>query len=100
MAEYMESHIGETYLAKITGLTNFGMFVALDNMVEGLVHINTLEDDFYSYIPELFAIIGQRTKKRYRLGAKVKVKCVSSNKESQTIDFVLMDGDKRGNKKS
>ena len=100
MAEYMEDHIGEVYTAHITGLTNFGMFVGLDNLIEGLVHINTLEDDFYSYIPEMYAIIGQRTKKRYRLGDKVKVKCISASKASKTIDFVLLDGDKRGNKKS
>lgn len=100
MAEYMENHIGETYTGTITTLTNYGMFVALDNMVEGLVHINTLEDDYYSYVPELFSIIGQRTKKRYRLGSKVKVKCIGASKASKTIDFVLLDGDKRGNQKS
>lgn len=100
MAEYMENHIGEVFVGNITGLTNFGMFVGLDNLVEGLVHINTLEDDYYSYIPEAFSLIGQRTKKRYRLGDKVKVKCVSASKAAKTIDFVLLDGDKRGNKKS
>jgi len=100
MAEYMENHIGETYVGTISGLTNFGMFVALDNLVEGLVHINTLEGDFYSYVPEMYALVGQRTKKMYRLGAKVKVKCIAASKVSKTVDFVLLDGDKRGNKKS
>jgi ribonuclease R len=64
------------------------------------VHINTLEDDYYSYIPEAFSLIGQRTKKRYRLGDKIKVKCISASKVAKTIDFVVLDGDKRGNKKS
>lgn len=100
MAEYMEAHVGEVFEGTITTLTTYGMFVALDNLVEGLVHINTLEDDYYSYIPELFAIIGQRTKKTYRLGSKVKVKCIGASKASKTIDFVLLDGDKRGNQKS
>ena len=98
MAEYMEDHIGETFKGRITTLTNFGMFVALDNLVEGLVHINTLEGDYYNYVPELFSIIGQNTKKRYRLGDEVKVKCIGASKAAKTIDFVIEDGDKHGNK--
>ena len=100
MAEYMSSHIGETFIGTVTTITTFGMFIQLNNLIEGLVHINTLEGDYYSYIPEIYAIIGQRTKKRYRLGDKLKVKCVAANKETKQIDFVLLDGDKRGNKKS
>lgn len=99
MAEYMENHIGKVYTGTISSVTNFGMFVALDNMIEGLVHINTLDQDYFSYIPELMALVGQRTKIRYRLGDKIKVKLVSANKEARTIDFVVLDGDSRGNKK-
>jgi ribonuclease R len=99
MAEYMESHIGEVYEGYISTVTNFGMFVVLDNLIEGLIHINTLEGDFYSYVPELMAIVGQQTKKRFRLGDKIKIKVVAASKESKTIDFVALDGDKRGNKK-
>lgn len=99
MAEYMESHIGEVYEGRITTVTNFGMFVALDNLIEGLVHVNTLEDDFYTYVPDLMSIVGQETKKRYRLGDRVKIKVIAASKEARTIDFVLLDGDKRGNKK-
>lgn len=99
MAEYMEKHIGEQYLGIICGITSFGMFVKLDNLVEGLVHINTLEGDYFNYVPELFSMIGQNTKKTYRLGDKVKIKVVKANKEAKAIDFVLLDGDKRGNKK-
>ena len=100
MAEYMENHIGEVYTGTITTITNFGMFVALDNLVEGLVHINSLEDDYYTYVPELFSLIGQNTKKRYRLGTKVKVKCIGASKVTKTIDFALINGDQNGNKKS
>ena len=99
MAEYMESHIGEVYKGIITTVTNFGLFVMLDNLIEGLVHINTLEGDFYTYLPDLMSIVGQETKKRYRIGDTVKIKVVSASKEARTIDFVLLDGDKRGNKK-
>ena len=100
MAEYMEDHIGETFIGTITTITNFGMFIALDNLVEGLVHINSLDDDYYNYVPELFALVGTQTKKRYRLGEKVKVKCIGASKISKTIDFALINGDENGNKKS
>ena len=99
MAEFMENHIGEVFEGTISTVTNFGMFVSLSNLIEGLIHINTLEGDYYSYVPELFSIVGQNTKVRYRLGDKVKVKCIGASKAAATIDFVLLEGDKRGNKK-
>ncbi len=100
MAEYMESHIGETFIGTISTITNFGMFVQLDNLIEGLVHINTLEGDYFTYIPEMFSLVGQNTKKRYRLGEKVKVKCIGASKQTKTIDFILQGGEKDGNQKS
>lgn len=98
-AEYMESHIGEIFEGQISGVTSFGMFVELPNMIEGLVHTNTLEGDYFNYIPELFALVGQNTKKTYRLGDKVRVKCIAASKEAKTIDFILLDGDKKKNEK-
>ena len=99
MAEYMEEHIGEIYEGYISGVTNFGFFVELPNMIEGLVHINTLEGDYYNYLPELMALIGERHKKIYRLGSKVRVKVVGASKESKTIDFILLEDDQNGNQK-
>ena len=99
MAEYMENHIGETYEGIISTVTNFGLFISLPNMIEGLVHTSTLEGDYFNYVPELFALIGNNTKKMYRLGDKVRVKCVAASKENRTIDFIILDGDKNGNKK-
>ncbi len=99
MAEYMETKIGEIFEGVISGVNSFGIFVILDNLVEGLVHINTMENDYFTYVPECFSLIGHETKKRYRLGDKVKIKVVAASKEAKTIDFVLIDGDKRGNKK-
>ena len=93
MAEYMESHIGEEFEGIITGVENFGFFVELDNMVEGLVHVNSLKGDYYNYVEELLCLIGQNTKKRYTMGDSVKVKCVGASKEARTIDFELV-GDK------
>ena len=99
MAEYMENHIGEVYEGIISTVTNFGLFISLPNMIEGLVHTSTLEGDYFNYVTELFALIGNNTKKMYRLGDKVRVKCVAASKENRTIDFIILDGDKNGNKK-
>lgn len=90
MAEYMESHIGEVYDGMISTVTNFGFFVELPNLVEGLVHVSTLKGDFFTYIPEKLALIGNSTKKQYRIGDMVKVKVVSASKESAMIDFEIM----------
>ncbi len=98
MAEYMEEHIGEEYEGTIDTITNFGFFVQLPNLVEGLVHVQTLKGDYYNYIPELLAMIGKNTKKMYRLGDKVKVKCIGASKETSMIDFELVKVDENGDK--
>ena len=90
MAEYMEGHIGEEFVGIISGVENFGMFVELDNMVEGLVHVNSLKGDYYNYVEELLCLIGQNTKKRYTIGDKVLVKVVGASKEARTIDFEIV----------
>ena len=99
MAEYMEDHIGEEYEGMIDTITNFGFFVELPNLVEGLVHVQTLKGDYFTYVPEILAMIGKSTKKMYRLGDKVKVKCVAASKEASMVDFELVgekeDGDKK-----
>ena len=97
-AEYMESHVGEIHSGIISGVTNFGFFVELPNTVEGLVHINSLIGDYYAYVPDLMAIIGQNTKKTYRLGSKITIKVIGASKEAQTIDFEIYGGAKNGNK--
>ena len=99
MAEYMEGHIGEEFDGKISGLTNFGMFVELDNLIEGLVHISTLKDDYYVYNSDIMAIIGNAKKKMYRLGDKVRIKVTGANKSNKTIDFEIVKDDRNGNSK-
>ena len=100
MAEYMESHIGEEYEGTISSCLNFGMFVQLPNMVEGLVHVSDIVGDYFNYNEELNALIGQRTKKMYKIGDKVKIKVINASKETSTIDFELVEkGDKHGNTK-
>ena len=99
MAEYMMDHIGEEFEGIITGLANFGMFVQLPNLVEGLVHITEL-DGYFIYDEKLQILIDKKTKKRYSLGEKVNVKCIAASKEDRSIDFELVKGgDKNGEKK-
>jgi len=100
MAEYMEDHIGEEYDGIITTITNFGFFVELPNLVEGLVHVQTLKGDYFTYVPDLLSMIGKSTKKTYRIGDKVKVRCIGASKETSMVDFELVKVDEKdGNKK-
>ncbi len=99
MAEYMENHIGEVYEGVITTVTNFGFFVELPNMVEGLVHVNTLKGDYYNYIPEKLALIGNNSKKQYRIGDKLQIKVIGASKETAMIDFeIVKEEPEDGNK--
>ncbi len=91
MAEYMEAHINEEYEGIITTVTNFGFFVELPNLVEGLVHINSLAG-FYQYAPELLALVKSDKKKMYQVGNKIKIKVVGANKDTRMIDFEVVDG--------
>jgi ribonuclease R len=102
MAEYMENHIGKEYEGIIDSIMSFGMFIQLDNLIEGLVHVKDLKKDFFNYNEETNSLIGQRTHKIYKLGDRVKVKVISASKENSTIDFEIIEdkkGDKNGNTK-
>ena len=88
-AEYMSKHIGEEYAGIISGVTPFGMFIELPNLIEGLVRIDDLTDDYYTYNEETFSIVGKKDKRGYRLGDKAKVLVKSANKEAKTIDFII-----------
>ena len=89
MAEYMEKHIGETFEGMISTVTNFGMFVELDNLIEGLVRITDLKG-FYNYVEESQMLIDEKTHNMYRLGDKVLVKVIRASKEEKAIDFELI----------
>ncbi len=91
MAEYMESHIGEEYDAMVSGVANFGMFVQLDNLIEGLVSTNEMKD-YFVYDETRQTLTGERSKKVYRLGDKLRVKVVSASKEEKKIDFSIVEG--------
>ena len=88
-AEYMAQFVGEKFDGIINGVTAFGIFVELDNGVEGLVRVSSMEDDYYKYVEEQYALIGERTKKVYRLGDPARVILTRVNPEERNIDFVL-----------
>ncbi len=98
MAEYMEDHIGDEFVGMITGVANFGMFVGLPNLIEGMVRVTEM-NDYYNFDEVSQTLIGERTHKRYSLGDKVRVKVVRASKEERSIDFILVEGDKHEKEK-
>lgn len=90
-AEFMLDKIGEEFDGIISSVTNFGMFVELENTVEGLIHVSYLVDDYYHYDDRSHALIGEHTATIYRVGDEVKVRVVQVNMEERTIDFELVE---------
>lgn len=88
-AEYMLDKIGMEFEGIISGVTYFGIFVALANTVEGLVRMTALDDDYYVYNEKHYCLIGERTRKVYRLGDTIRVKVASVDIPSRNIDFIL-----------
>lgn len=97
--EYMLDKIGKVYKAIISNVTSYGFFVELENTVEGLVDIASLEDDYYHFDPENYTLIGETTKKTYFIGDEVYVKVFNVNAEKREIDFVLAQPDEINAKK-
>lgn len=91
-AEYMSYHLGEEYEGIISGVTGWGLYVELPNTVEGLVHVNTLRDDYYTFDQDAYELRGDLTKKAYRLGQKVKIRVEDADTFTKSIDFVLVEG--------
>ena len=89
MAQYMEQHIGETFEGMISSITSFGMFVELDNLIEGLVALRDM-DDFYHFDEEHLTLTGEKNHMKYSIGERVVVKVVRASKEEKTIDFEIV----------
>lgn len=89
-AEYMEKHIGEIHEGVITTITKFGMFVELENTVEGLVHVSNMNDDHYVYDEVTKSLVGQHSRKRYTMGLKVKVKVIGASRFKRQVDFTVI----------
>jgi len=90
-AEFMLDKVGETFEGMISNITAFGMFVELDNTIEGLVRLSTMDDDYYNYDERSLCLIGERTRKIYRIGDRVNVQLVKVSPEARQIDFILID---------
>ena len=89
-AEYMSYHLGEEFEGIISGVTGWGLYVELPNTVEGLVHVNTLRDDYYIFDQESYELRGEMTKKVYKLGDMVRVRVADADKMLKTVDFELV----------
>lgn len=90
-AEYMEDKIGEEFTGIISSTTNFGLFIELENTVEGLVHVSYMTDDYYHYNERHQALIGERTGKVYRIGEEVNIRVINVNIDERAVDFELIN---------
>ena len=90
-AEYMSRHLWEEYEGVISGVTGWGLYVELPNTVEGLVHVASLQGDYFEYNENAYEMVGQRTGKTYRLGQTVRVQVVKADRTTRTVDFELAE---------
>lgn len=88
--EYMQQFIGERFEGVISGITSWGMFVELPNTVEGMIRVANLKDDYYIYDESQYMMIGEHTKKTYKLGQKIMVEVMDADKLLRTIDFDIV----------
>ncbi len=91
--EYMEERIGQVFEGVISGVTEWGFYVELPNTIEGLVHVTTLTDDYYHYQEATYEMVGEATNRRYKLGQKVKVMVMGTDRLLRTIDFRVVRED-------
>ncbi len=90
MAEFMEGHIGETFQGTISSVTNYGFFVTLDNLVDGLVHVTRLPRDDYEFNEERLSLKGRRTGKVYTIGERVELTVSGADSETGKVDFSMV----------
>ena len=89
--QYMTAHIGEVFEGIVSSVTGLGLYVELPNTIEGLVHISTIEGDYYHFVEETYELIGERTNRHYKLGQSVKVMVEACDTMARTIDFSLVE---------
>lgn len=87
--QFMESRIGNIYEGVISGITNWGIYVELENTVEGMIHVSALAGDYYYYDESSYEMIGRDTGKKYKLGEKLKIQVNGADRISRNIDFIL-----------
>ncbi len=88
--EYMADRVGEEFEGIVSGVTAFGLFVELDNGIEGMVRVSYMEDDFYHFNEKNYMLLGERTRKAYRIGDAVKVQVLRANLNEKTLDLALV----------
>ena len=93
-AEYMGDHVGEEFKAVVSSVMKFGLFVELDNTVEGLVHISQMKDDYYEYVENQLALVGRNTHRTYQIGQEIEVKLIRVDKDQSEVDFALLHPEK------
>ena len=86
--EYMSKRIGKEYDGVISGVTNWGLYVELPNTVEGLIRVNDLTGDYFVFDEEHMELVGEMTRKSYKLGQKIRVQVADTDKLTRTIDFI------------
>ncbi len=86
-AQFMEGKIGEVYPGIINGVTGFGLFVELENTIEGMIPVSELKDDYYGFQEKAAALVGERTRKTYRLGDSIRVEVIRASREEGQIAF-------------
>ena len=89
MTEYMVPFVGEPFDAHVTGITRFGIFVGLDNGVEGLIHVDSMDDDEYIYQEDTMTMKGRFSGNTYAMGMPVRVTLVKADKERKEVDFIM-----------
>ena len=90
-SRYMADKVGEEYIGIVSSVTSFGLFIELDNTVEGLVRLADMKDDYYIFDEESYTILGERTKKMFKIGDVVKIKVDSVNVDFKEINFELLE---------
>lgn len=90
-AEFMENKIGEEYDGIVSGVTSFGLFVELENTVEGLIRFENLGNDYYEYNEERKILIGERTGKTFKIGDKIKIRVIEASKLLRRVSFAIVE---------
>lgn len=89
LCQYMSSEVGKTYNGVVSGVSAFGLFVRVPNSAEGLIHIRQLSDDYYHFDPVRYLLVGERSKRTFRLGQHVKVRLIDVSIPKRELDFIL-----------
>ena len=91
MVQYMSEHIGEEFEGIISGVTSWGLYVELPSTVEGMVSVNNMDDDYYTYEEKKLLYRGERSGRVYKMGDKARVQVIKTDMQLRTIDFVFVD---------